>query len=258
MARALYAHLGGEPWDELAAPGVLDGPSLRALRVAFADAYVVERAVPSYHVSLDEVRRTGKDFVEMLAARERTRYRQNIRKYSAIGELVLDEPATTAEALDYLAALARLHQTTWTAHGSAGAFASPEFCDYHHRLIERCFPLGRIQLLRLRAGTATIGYHYSFLFGGSSHFYQCGYDYELGDNTAPGILLHVFAIRHAAQRGLIDYDFMAGDVEYKRRFATGARAMHWVTWRAPSWKMASYQLVRQAKQALGGLRPSRS
>jgi hypothetical protein len=258
MAVALRAYLDRTPWDELAAPGVLDGPSLRALRAAFADAHVVARTPPSYYVSLDDVRRSGKDFVELLAARERTRYRQNVRKYSAIGDLVLDEAKTTDEALDYLAELACLHQKTWRSRGSTGAFASPAFCDYHRRLIERCFPLGSIQLLHLRAGATTIGYHYSFLFGGSSYFYQCGYDYELGEKTSPGIIVHALAIQHAARRGLIEYDFMAGDGEYKRRFATGSRAMHWVSWRAPSWKMLSYQLGGRAKRALGRLRRASS
>jgi hypothetical protein len=48
---------------------------------------------------------------------------------------------------------------------------------------------------------------------------------------------------------------MAGDVEYKRRFATGSRARHWATWQSPSWKMLSYELGRWTKRALGALAP---
>jgi hypothetical protein len=250
VARALRVHIDRQPWDELAAPGLVEGASLRGLRAAFADAYAVARTTRSYYVSLAEVRRSGKDFIELLAARERTRYRQNVRKYAAIGDLALDEATSTTDALEFLAQLARLHQKTWTSRGAAGSFASETFCDYHRKLIERCFPLGWIQLLRLRAGTATVGYHYSFLLGGRSYFYQCGYDYELAEKTAPGIIVHTFAIQHAAQRGLIEYDFMAGDVEYKRRFATSSREMHWVSWRAPSLKMRSFRLMRDAKHAL--------
>lgn len=250
VARALRTHVDREPWDELAAPGMVDGPSLRALRDAFGDGQAVAQTTLDYYVSLDDVRRSGKDFVEQLAARERTRYRQNVRKYSAFGELVLEQATTTSEALDYLAELANLHQKTWTSRGAPGSFASQLFCDYHRTLIERCFPLGWIQLLRLRAGATTIGYHYAFLFGGRSYFYQCGYDYELGEKTAPGIIVHTFAIRHAAQRGLTEYDFLAGDVEYKRRLATGSRPMHWMSWRAPSLKMLSFRLANDAKRAL--------
>jgi hypothetical protein len=254
MARALRAHIDLEPWDELVASGFLEGAALRALRAAFGDAEPVARITPSYFVSLDEVRRSGKDFVELLTGRERTRYRQNVRRYSELGELALDEAGTPDEALAFLAELARLHQRTWTSRGSAGAFASKAFCDYHHRLIETCFSLGRVQLLRLRAGTTTIGYHYNFVVGGRSYFYQCGYNYELGEKAAPGIIVHTFAIRHAAEHGVVDYDFMAGDAEYKRRFSNSSRAMHSVSWRAPNLKMLSYRLVRDAKQKLDGLR----
>lgn len=254
LARALRVHIDREPWDELVGSGLLDGGSLCALRAAFTDTEPVERTTPTYYVSLDEVRQSGKDVVDLLGARERTRYRQNVRRYSALGELVLDEATSTAEALEFLAELARLHQRTWTSRGSAGSFASQLFCDYHHELIEQCFPLGQIQLLHLRAGATTIGYHYNFVFEGRSYFYQCGYDYELDEKAAPGIIVHTFAIRHAAERGLVDYDFMAGDAEYKRRFSTSSSAMHSVSWRAPNLKMLSYRLVRDAKQAIAGLR----
>jgi len=254
VARALRTHIDREPWDELVAAGLLDGSSLRGLHQAFADAHAVSQTTRDYYISLDEVRQSGNDFVDLLAARERTRHRQNVRNYSAFGDLVLDEATTTAEALEFLAQLARLHQSTWISRGAPGSFASPAFCDYHRNLIERCFPLGWIQLLRLRAGTTTIGYQYSFLFEGRSYFYQCGYDYEVGEKTAPGVLMHTFAIRHAAQLGLNEYDFLAGDVEYKRRLATSSREMHWMSWRAPSLKMRSFQLVRDAKHALDGLR----
>jgi CelD/BcsL family acetyltransferase involved in cellulose biosynthesis len=254
VARALRAHIDQMPWDELAMPGVLDGESLRALQAAFADAQAIAKTTRDYYVSLAEVRRRGKDVVELLASRERTRYRQNVRKYAALGELALDEAASTDEALEFLGELARLHQKTWVSRGSSGSFASETFCAYHRKLIERCFPLGWIQLVRLRAGTTTIGYQYAFLFGGRSYFYQCGYDYELGEKTAPGVIAHTFAIRNAVERGLAEYDFMAGDVEYKRRFATGSRPMHWMSWRAPTLKMLSFRIARDAKHALGGLR----
>ncbi|NVB76949.1 MAG: GNAT family N-acetyltransferase [Kofleriaceae bacterium] len=256
MARALRAHLDDQsaqhPWDELQAPGMLDGPSLRALQATFGEAREIDDVKASYYVDLAELRKRGKDYVDKLPSRERTRLRQNIRKYSEIGELQLDEARTTLEALEYLDALADLHQRTWTSRGERGAFASPTFYDYHRRLIGRCFSLGRVQLLRLRAGDETIGYHYNFVFGGESYFYQCGYDYALGAKLSPGATLHRFAIHRAAEQGLQKYEFMAGDVEYKRRLATGSRKMHWIAWQAPTTKMKAFELVRRTKRALVG------
>jgi hypothetical protein len=46
---------------------------------------------------------------------------------------------------------------------------------------------------------------------------------------------------------------MAGDVEYKRRFATASRAMHWISWEASSLKMLGVRLARDAKRAIANV-----
>ena len=249
-ASALREHLDEQPWDELDAPGMLEGPALLALHTAFANARPIDVAKPSFFVDLGDVRKSGKDFVEKLASRERTRYRQQVRKYSELGDITVSEAQSTEDALRYLDALAVLHQKRWISRGKPGSFASAPFCAYHRELIERCFPQGTIQLLHVCAGSTTIGYHYNFVFDGRVYFYQCGYDYELGEKLSPGVIVHTFAIRHAAGLGLVDYEFMAGDVEYKRRLSTSARQMHWMVWQAPTLKMRSFELARQAKRTL--------
>jgi CelD/BcsL family acetyltransferase involved in cellulose biosynthesis len=251
MARALRSYLDAHAsCDELHAPGMLEGDSLCALRAVFHEMQVHDDVKPSYFVDLEALRTSGKDFVDTLPSRERTRYRQNVRKYSEIGELDLEVAHSTEEAESYLDALAVLHQKTWTSRGMPGSFASSPFYAYHRRLIRRCFPLGRIELLHLRAGTATIGYHYNFIFGGRSYFYQSGYDYDLGDKLSPGLMLHSFAIRHALEHGLVDYELMAGDVEYKRRLGTSMREMHWIRWQAATLKMKGFEFARHANRAI--------
>jgi len=251
MAVALKSFLDGGPsWDELSAPGMLGGASLQGLQEAFTGLHIDDMEKHSYFVALDEVRRSGKSFVDTLASRERTRYRQNIRKYSEIGDLVLDEASTVEQALAYLDALAILHQQTWTSRGQPGSFASATFYDFHRRLIARCFPLGGIQLVHLRAGESTIGYHYNFVHNRRSYFYQCGYDYSLGEKTSPGVIVHASTIEQCLQKDLACYEFMAGDIEYKRRLGTGSRPMHWITWQASTMKMRGYEVARHAKRAV--------
>jgi hypothetical protein len=254
MATALRTHLDDtaahEPWDELHVEGMLDGPSLRALQAAFGDAHPIDTATASYYIDLEELRGAGTDFVDKLASRERTKVRHNLRKYADLGELVLEEAGTVAEALSYLDKLAALHQHTWLARGKPGAFGSASFNDYHQRLITRCFPLGHIQLVHVRAGDATIGYHYNLVFDGRAYFYQCGYDYELRDKLSPGVTVHTLAIRHAQEQGLVAYEYMAGDAEYKRRLATHAHPMHWTVWQAPTMKMKGYELARLARRVI--------
>lgn len=257
VAEALREHLDDQPWDELVAPGMSDFPSLQALRVAFADCAVRDNAKLNHVVDLETVRGSGDDFVAKLSSRERTRYRQNVRKYSEIGEVVLETAQTTDHALAILDDLARLHQATWRSRGESGSFASARFFDYHRRLVARCFPERRVELVRVRAGSVTIGCHYDLIASGSALFYQCGYDYELRDKTNPGLVVQAFTIRHHAERGIREYDLMAGDSEYKRRLGTASRTMHWLTWQAPTFKMRAFELARRGRRvvraALGNL-----
>lgn len=248
MASALRDHLRGA--DEVQVQGMLEGPALAALREAFADRTVVEQPVPSYFIDLDVVRASQKDWVDRLSSRERAKFRQSARAYEAHGPLVLHEAKSAREANDYLDGLAALHQIRWTERGKPGAFASPRFRAYHHKLIERSFGSGRIQLLRLDAGSTTIGYHYNFIHDRKLYFYQCGYDYALDERRSPGLVTHVLAIRHALAAGISDYDFMAGDVTYKRRLAGGSRTMQWITFQADSVKMALFDAARSAAREL--------
>jgi hypothetical protein len=250
MAYALREYLDRGPWDAFHAEGVLAGPSHEALRIAFADARELDDDKPSYYIDLEAVRASKKDFIDKLASRERTRIRQNLRRYGELGELRYDVATTIDEALAFLERMAVLHQQTWQSRGRPGAFASELFVAYHRALIARCFPLGTIELVHVRAGDATVGYHYNFVFGNRTFFYQCGYDYALGDKLTPGVIIHALAIRRSIELGRIDYELMAGDVEYKRRLSTDARRMHWLVWQAPTMKMRGFELARMARRAL--------
>jgi CelD/BcsL family acetyltransferase involved in cellulose biosynthesis len=253
VARALRRHLAERQdgaWDELAAPGVVDGPGLDALRAAFAELTGTVDSRPSFYVPLDDLRAAGKDYVDTLPSRERTRYRQNARRYGEHGDVVFERAETVAEAMQYLDELAALHQRTWTVRGEPGSFASPAFCAFHRRLVERCAPLGMIDLVRVRAGQSTVGCLYNFVFRRKVYFYQCGFDYELVERGSPGLLVHALAIRDAAERGLREYDFMAGDFDYKRKLGTLHRELHWLVWRAPSLKMKTFELARRTKHQL--------
>ena len=107
-----------------------------------------------------------------------------------------------------------------------------------------------IELVRVRAGQATVGCLYNFVFRRKVYFYQCGFDYDLVDRGSPGLLVHALAIRDAIQLGRGEYDFMAGDVDYKRKLGSRQRELHWVVWRAPSLKMKTFELARRTKHQL--------
>jgi CelD/BcsL family acetyltransferase involved in cellulose biosynthesis len=86
-------------------------------------------------------------------------------------------------------------------------FASTAFRDLHERLIQKSFPQGRIQLLRIDAGDATMAALYNFVYAGKAYFYQSGLRSNADKHLKPGLVAHTCAIEHCQQVGLLEYDF---------------------------------------------------
>jgi CelD/BcsL family acetyltransferase involved in cellulose biosynthesis len=142
------------------------------------------------------------------SANTRYQLRRSARAYAEDGEVRIARAASAAEAQDWLAALAVLHQARWRARGRPGAFAEPAFARFHRSLVARghggSAAEGRTELLRVTAGAAVIGYLYNFVARGR------------------------VAMELYAAEGLACYDFLAGADRYKTSLADGAQTLHWL------------------------------
>jgi len=174
---------------------------------------------------------TGQEncFLDNRSANTRQQLRRSDRAYTAIGDIAIERAATLTRANEFLDGLMDLHQTSWIARGQPGAFANPNFARFHRALIARGLPRGEIDLLRIAAGSQTIGFLYNFRYRDRSLAYQSGFDYAAaGRQGKPGLTCHHAAIRLAARSGAVRYDFLAGDDRYKRSLSDGAETLHWV------------------------------
>jgi CelD/BcsL family acetyltransferase involved in cellulose biosynthesis len=194
---------------------------------------------PAPFIDLAVCRREGRVADALLGRNGREQLRRCRKAYAARGRLSLTAAASVAEAHDYLARLARLHQATWIARGKPGSFASPFFVAFHRTLIERRFGAGEIELLRVSAGAEEVGYLYNFRYRDRIYAYQSGLAYEEDPRLKPGLVCHALAIdRAAADPALRIYDFLAGDSRFKRSFANGVEPLD-------SWAVAAqHPLIR--------------
>lgn len=184
---------------------------------------------PAPFVDLRALRQTGREYLGALGANTRYQLRRSRRRYAQFGPLALHRAATLAEALEFLARLAELHQRYWTARGEPGAFANPVFRRFHRALIARAFSAGGIDLLRVSAGEHVLGYLYNLRYRHTAYAYQSGFDYALaGAQLKPGLTSHQLAIERCLREGLDRYDFLAGASRYKQSLATGATTLHWL------------------------------
>jgi CelD/BcsL family acetyltransferase involved in cellulose biosynthesis len=178
---------------------------------------------------LDRVRAVGGDALADLSANTRQQIRRAMRRAEVDGALRLDRAPDTATAQAWLDALGGLHAVRWERDGRPGAFASPWVRRFHAELLTRGVPRGEVDLLRLTAGDRALGYLYNFRLGGRVLAYQSGLVEAASAQDKPGLLAHCLAIRAAAADGMTAYDFLAGDVRYKRSLADGETMLTWAS-----------------------------
>jgi CelD/BcsL family acetyltransferase involved in cellulose biosynthesis len=209
--------LSGMPETYIAA--AKEGPYRHSIRST--------RAAP--FVDLLTLRTGNREYLGQLSANTRYQLRRSQRRYGAIGSLAIRRAGSIAEAIDFLAQLADLHQRYWTSRGRPGAFANDQFGQFHRALIERAFPAGGVDLLRISAGERVVGYLYNLRYRGNVYAYQSGFDYAVSDpHQKPGLTCHHLAIERYLAEGADRYDLLAGADRYKQSLATGATMLHWL------------------------------
>jgi Acetyltransferase (GNAT) domain len=234
-------------WDEIYLRALDAGGAIaRGAEAALDGARLrVDGRKPSPYVDLARVRDAG-DYLKLLGGSTRSQIRRAQKLYGARGKLALDVAASQAQAQAIFDELVALHRRAWGERGEAGAFL-PFVHAFHRRLIERRFAAGEIQLVRVRAGDATIGCLYNFVWLGDVSFYQSGLAYETDSKLKPGLVCHALAIDHAARAGHRSYDFLAGDSRYKQSLATDARELVWLRLQKPRLRFALEDAARTVR-----------
>jgi CelD/BcsL family acetyltransferase involved in cellulose biosynthesis len=250
VASALATHLDGEAWDEFLANAMAAGPSLDALlRSPLGRRGVARREVPAPFVDLRPLDGSVDGYLRTLSRNTREQVRRSRRELEVEGPLRVREASSLAEARALLHELAALHTASWNARGKLGVFASPLFLDFHERLVGKAFDRGMIQLLRVAAGEATIAALYSFVHGGKANFYQSGFRLETDKRVKTGLVAHTWAIEHCRSRGLVEYDFLAGDSQYKSSLATGVRHLTWLVFRRGTVRAMLFAALRAGPES---------
>jgi CelD/BcsL family acetyltransferase involved in cellulose biosynthesis len=225
----LAAELRAGRWDEVVLAGVDPAYRAAAARVCGRGLDLLTlRDAPSYLVEIGDIRRAGGTIPDALRAGLRKEVRRALRAAAQIGPLRVVEARTAEEAQAFLAALIPLHEARWSEAGELGAFFSPWLRRFHPALIESRFAAGEIQLLRVSVGGTPIGYLYHFRHGRRLYGYQWGLALDDRRAIKPGLLCDTLSLRHNLDQAVDVFDFLHGESEYKRRFATGHDRRLWL------------------------------
>ncbi len=66
---------------------------------------------------------------------------------------------------------------------------------------------------------------YNIVWNNKVYFYQSGRKTDVPPKVRPGVVLLAHAIRGAVEAGRREFDFLAGDVQYKRQLALALRPL---------------------------------
>ena len=214
---------------QVALPG-----NLRALRW---------REQSSLLVDLASVRATGGDYIARLGSSTRAGLRKTRRAYAARGEIRAEIAREPVQALEWLHELRELHERHWRTKGKPGSFVSAFFTAFHSDLVREGAAGGFVHLMRITAGSLVVGYLYNLHWRNRVYFYNGGLNYgALRRHDRPGYLAHLAAIEKYLHDGAEQYDFLAGNADYKRAMSTHMRTLGWLHIQRIGWRSAGQRL----------------
>ncbi|HTK78896.1 MAG TPA: GNAT family N-acetyltransferase [Rhizomicrobium sp.] len=233
---------GQKEFDGLVVPGVRQGTIPKC--AIDEDLLPHEIVSPAYARTL--LHQGGRDEILMrLSSNARQHLRRNLRVLERIGPLVCERADTVETALSWFEALKQLHIRSWTRRGKPHAFRYSFFETFHRALIARGVPEGSVDVLRVSVSGAPLGYVYNFRNGDGAIAYQSGFDDAKRDHR-PGYVSHLLAMEAAARNSAGKYDFLAGDNQFKRSFASERYVMS-------SWRFTRRSLAAKLENAARSL-----
>ena len=247
VAEAIAEHIAKERWDELNLSGFPEDAIYETFRNGVRAEQLTETRHPAPYVDLAAIRKSGLSYANFHTGKNGKKLRENLRYYSAYGDFKVCVADDVASALEMLTELGALSRKRWDKAAKRSIFCSTKFVEFHRLLIQKCFYLGWIQLIRVMAGEQVIGVVYNFVYRGKVLFYQCGYSYPEDKRLSPGRAALSLVIQHCLDAGHDDFDFLSGEVKYKEWLATGSRTMVWSTLRRKGLRTRVLDALRRIK-----------
>lgn len=116
----------------------------------------------------------------------------------------------------------RLHGLSRAVKGDTGSFERAGYLEFHRELIRTLRDNGTIYIKFLSSGHKMIAFRYGFAVNDIYYDYQTGYDPKFSQ-WRPGFVLLAMVVQDLIDRGVRRFDFLRGDEEYKRHWASKDR-----------------------------------
>lgn len=247
LASAVRGELGGD-WDVLALTDMAENSVWRQALCRVCGDGMVEQGI-SASISYLTLPESWERYLEGLHRDRRYALRQTRRRLEAqpgARFFLWDDSARLDEAIDRLI---DLHHLRWQGRGEEYAFSSPEYVNFHRRVMHAYQEKGWLRLYCLEVGGVIIAMYYCYRFRNRIYYFQGGFDPAVA-KLRPGLVLMGAAIEHAIGEGNEVFDMLRGEYEYKTQWAKQRRTTHFCTAYRLSPVALLYRLRREWLPAL--------
>ncbi len=172
----------------------------------------------SYEVDFEKI--PQQDYLQSLSKNTRQQITRSIRLFEQkYGDIHLQHADTIDNAVCMLGEAAKLHITNWQSKNINSGFSNPVFNTFHQQLLMSAMPCKHIDLICIKAGDQLIGYLYNFIYKNKAYFYLSALTKFNESKLKPGLVAHALVIDKYIKSGLLSYDFLAGDAQYKAQLS---------------------------------------
>ncbi|HEX7854227.1 MAG TPA: GNAT family N-acetyltransferase [Sphingobium sp.] len=189
---------------------------------------------PAYYADLEAVRGAGGDYLSLLSSNTRSQIKRSAKDYA--GEAQVARAPDSETAAFWLEEMRALN----TGRHEDNAWDGAVFRTFAAEIVATGMADGSVDLLRIDAGGALLGYLITFLSAGRAMNYQSAFAEPATPKSKPGLMAHAAAIRHYADGGYSLYSLLAGKDRYKQSLSTGEETLEW-------WMLERFSPVLEAE-----------
>jgi CelD/BcsL family acetyltransferase involved in cellulose biosynthesis len=211
-------------WDMIELNSVpQDGASEDLLSLAYLDGYLTGRweMSPAPYITLPEQATEPEDALRKINSRFIQSVRRKRRKLQELGEIRFT--ATTEASHSEIERFYQLERSGWKGRKGTAIACDSATRQFYDEVIRNASEYGYLALYSLECDSRAIAMQLCLTYGGRCYLLKSAYDEAFGDHS-PGHLIVREMLSSEAARGLIEYDLLPPQAEWKNRWTKTTRA----------------------------------
>jgi hypothetical protein len=173
-----------------------------------------ELSSPGYLANLAGLA-TLDDYLASLSKNTRSGIKRSIKLLTEQSPLQLVLATDITEKNTVLKNIADLHRIKWRSSVYGSGFDNPCFYKFHRGLIQDQHAAQNCRLYTLYQDDVALGHVYLLTQGDRWSFYLSALHFNGDNRIKVGLVIHSLVIEQAIKQGIIVYDFLAGEAQYK-------------------------------------------